>query len=212
MSKKIKALIFDVGGVLQLGKYSKPKRGHRTIGVHQHMVDKLKISMDDYFDSLDTAYADSIEGIISRSEALKIIAANLKISVKKLTNLFIKSYKEHFTLNRELINISKKIKKKGYKVAIFSDQWYLSDEALVTKQMERVFKPILISCREGLRKPNPKFYKLLLNKLRIPAKQTVFIDNREWNLKPADKLGMMTLLFKNNKQMLKDLKKLGIEP
>jgi FMN phosphatase YigB (HAD superfamily) len=38
----------------------------------------------------------------------------------------------------------------------------------------------------------------------------LFIDNREWNLKPARKLGMKTILFKNNKQTIKDLKKLKL--
>ena len=41
-------------------------------------------------------------------------------------------------------------------------------------------------------------------------KEVLFIDNQEWNLKPARKLRMKTILFKDNKQFVKDLKKLGV--
>ena len=38
----------------------------------------------------------------------------------------------------------------------------------------------------------------------------LFVDNREWNLIPARKLGMKTILFENNKQLAKDLRELHI--
>ena len=72
------------------------------------------------------------------------------------------------------------------------------------------FNAVIVSCDVGIRKPNPKIYKLVLKKLKLPAKNTVFIDNQKWNIKPAKKLGMNTILFKNNKQTLKELKKLKV--
>ncbi len=55
----IKALIFDIGGVLQLGSFSKNSK------VHQFMIKKLGVSIDMYLDSIDTIYAESMEGKIS---------------------------------------------------------------------------------------------------------------------------------------------------
>ena len=205
----IKAIIFDIGGVLQLGKYSsQPVRGHRLLGVHNYVTGKLKISLDQYFDALDTAYAKSIDGTISEKQANKTIAKNLGISVKKLKQLFNQAFEQNFHPNNELINLALKLKKQGYKIAILSDQWYLSKNALVTGKIKKNFKPSVISCDVGLRKPNPKIYKLILKKLKLPAKQTVFIDNQEWNTKPAEKLGMNTILFKKNKQVFKQLEKM----
>lgn len=209
---KIKAIIFDVGGVLQIGRYlPHPEKGHLLSGVHHFISRKLKISLDQYFDSIDTTYVKSIEGKISEREALETIAKNLKISVGKLKKLFIKAYRKNFKLNRQLFKQALKFKKKGYKIAILSDQWYLSKEALITKKLTKNFNPVLISCDVGFRKPNPKIYRLMLKKLKIPAKQTLFIDNQEWNIKPAKKLGMKTILFKNNKQLFKQLEKLGVK-
>jgi epoxide hydrolase-like predicted phosphatase len=211
MKKEIKAIIFDIGGVLQLGKYSsKPIRGHRELGVHNFIIKKLKISLDQYFDSLDTAYVKSIEGTILEKEVIKIISKNLKISQKKLKQLFDQAYKKHFKLNTQLIDFAIKLKKQGYKIAILSDQWHISKKSLVTSEIKKHFKPSVISCDVGIRKPDKKIYQLILKKLKLPAKSTLFIDNQEWNIKPAKKIGMNTILFKSNKQLINELRKLKI--
>jgi putative hydrolase of the HAD superfamily len=217
--EEIKALILDIGGVLQISKQQeriiKDKNlkksqncNHMHKGVHEYISEKLKISLDQYFDSIDTFYAKSITGEISKKEVLNKIAKNLKISTKKLKKLFISAYKKNFKFNKQLFKQILRFKKKGYKIAILSDQWHLSKEALVTKKLIKNFNPILISCDSGMRKPNPKFYRLILKKMNLPAKNTIFIDNQEWNIKPAKKIGMNTILFKNNKQAFKQLFKI----
>jgi len=70
---------------------------------------------------------------------------------------------------------------------------------------------LILSCDVEIRKPNLKIYKLLLSKLKIPAKNCLFIDNQKWNIEPAKKLGFQTILFKNNKQLFEQLSKLGIK-
>jgi epoxide hydrolase-like predicted phosphatase len=212
IKKQIKALIFDVGGVLQLGKYStKPVNSHRLIGVHKTISKKLHVSLDQYFDAIDTVYAKSIEGKMSEARVLSIMAKKLKTTTKKLTSLFIKTYKKNFQFNKQLFRLIISLKKKGYKIAILSDQWYLSKKALMPKKYTKKFDVEVTSCDVGLRKPDPKMYRLILKKLKLPAKQTLFIDNQEWNIKPAKKFGMNTILFKNNKQLFKQLSKQGID-
>jgi len=212
VKKRIKAIIFDVGGVLQLGGYSKkPYKHHRTLGVHNYVSKKLGISLDQYFDSIDTTYAESIEGKISEKKALGTISKNLNTSVKKIKKLFIQAYKKNFKFNNQLLREALKLKKRGYKISVLSDQWYLSKEALITKKITKNFAPVIISCDFGVRKPNLKFYNIILKKLKIPSEQVLFIDNQKWNIKPAKKLGMKTILFKNNKQLFKQLSKQNIK-
>lgn len=208
--KEIKALIFDVGGVLRLGK--KPlayyKGGPRNLGVHEHVARKLKISLDQYFDSIDTAYTKSIESKISEKKALKIMARNLKTTSEKLKKFYKQAYKKNFKLNKELLKFAFKKKKQGFKIAILSDQWYLSKKALFSKDFYNKFDATIVSCNAGIRKPNPGIYKLVLKKLRFSAKETIFIDDQQWNIKPAEELGMKTVLFKNNKQAIRKIEAL----
>lgn len=198
----IKALIFDIAGVLQLGSFSKSSR------VHQFMIKKLGVSIDLYFDSIDTAYAESMEGKISEEKVVKTMERNFKTKPGKLKKLFIKAYKKNFELNKELFTYAIKKKKQGYKIAILSDQWWLSKRVLITKKFHKYFDPVIISTDVKMRKPDLKIYRLTLKKLKLSARQTVFIDNRDWNIKPAKKLGMKTVLFKNNKQTIRELEKL----
>ena len=204
---EIKAIIFDVGGVLVLGvklKRSKYDGMLHHTKIHEYIAKKLKISLDQWFDAIDTTYAKTIEGKISRAKALKIIAKNTKVSVKKLEKIVLKAYRKNFKQNKQLFKKAFELKKQGYKIAVLSDQWYLSKEALMPSKLYKRFDEVVVSCDVGVRKPNPKIYKLILKKLKLPAKQTLFIDNQEWNNNPAKKLGMKTILYKNNKQLFKE--------
>lgn len=204
MKEGIKAVIFDIGGVLQLGTQRKNQRQMHASGVHEEIARKLKISIDQYFDSIDTAYAKSIEGDISYKKLLKTISKNLQISPKKLKKFYFDAYEKNFKFNKPLFNRALKLKKQGYKIAILSDQWHLSKNALIPKEIRKYFKVLVVSCDIGIRKPAPEIYKMTLKKLKLKPKETIFIDNQKWNILPAKKLGMKTILFKNNKQLFKD--------
>jgi len=200
----IKAVIFDVGGVLVLGKNTKTGKNNRTLGVHEYVVKKLKISLDQWFDSIDSAYSDSIEGKVSKEKTLKIIAKNNKISQDKLEKILKKAYRNHFVQNKQLFEQAFKLKQLGYKIAVLSDQWPISKEAIMPDKLYKKFNPVIVSCNVGVRKPNPKIYKITLKSLKLPAKACLFIDNQTWNIKPAKKLGMKTILFKNNQQLFEN--------
>jgi len=206
----VKAIVFDVGGVLEIGDYKKPVRGHQLIGVHEYISKKLNISIDTWFDAIDSTYAKAIEGTVSKEKTISTISKNLEVSKNKLRKLIIEAYKKNFNTNQELYNIAKKLKKQNYQISILSDQWYFSKEALISEKRTKMFNPVMVSCDLGIRKPNPKIYKLLLKRLKLKPDAVLFIDNREWNLKPAKELGIKTILFKDNKQLIKSLEKLGI--
>ncbi len=204
---KIKAIIFDMNGVLALGVELK-NTSKFSKSFHAMMAKKLKVNLDKWFDAIDTVYAKSIEGKISEKKTLNTIAKNLDVKPKKLEKKIIKSYKKLFVKNKKLYKYTFKLKKQGYQIAILSDQWHFSKKAIIDKKALKKFNKTIISCDVGLRKPDPQIYKLALKKLKINPSQAVFIDNREWNLKPAKKLGMKTILFKDNKQVIRELNKI----
>ena len=205
--RQIKAILFDVGGVLALGENSRLENGKFIpSGVHLNLAKKLNISIDQYIDSIDTAYVSAITGKLSKKEVIETLSKNFGVSSKKLKRLYIDSYKKNFKQNKELFNKLFKLKKQGYKIAILSDQWFLSKEALMPKKLYKNFDEVIVSCDVGIRKPNQKIYQLAVKKLNFSPKEILFIDNQKWNISPAKKLGMKTILFKSNKQLFSDEK------
>ena len=204
---RIKAVLFDVGGVLALGESSERKRGKFIpSGVHLNMAKKLNISIDQYLDSIDTAYVSAITGKLSKKEVIETLSKNFKIPSKKLKKLYLDSYKKNFKQNKELFKELFKLKKQGYKIAILSDQWFLSKEALMPDKFYQNFDEVIVSCDVGIRKPDKEIYQLAVKRLNLSPHEILFVDNQKWNILPAKKLGMNTILFKSNKQLFSDEK------
>ncbi len=197
-SKKIKAVVFDVGGVLALRQ--KPF----FQSVHEQAAKKFNVSLDQYFDSIDSIYVASMEGRISERETLSDLSKNLKVSKKKLESVYVSLYKQNFVQNKQLFGQAFKLKQLGYVIAVFSDQWHLSQKALMPKQIYSKFDNVLVSSELGMRKPNSAFYKLLIKKLKLKPSEILFIDNQKWNINQAKKLKLKTILFKDNNSLFKN--------
>jgi len=205
---KIKAVIFDIGGVLQLEEGRSKDDLHR--GIHESIARFFDLDLDTWFDAIDSVYAKSIEGTIKENTVFRTIARNINSGIRSLQDVLIGTYENNFKRNNELFDFAFKLKRK-YKIAILSDQWHASKRALIKKEDARRFNVVVVSCDVGMRKPNPKIYKLTLKRLKMKPEEAVFIDNRDWNIIPAKKLGMKTVLFRNNKQTFRELKKLGVK-
>jgi putative hydrolase of the HAD superfamily len=66
----------------------------------------------------------------------------------------------------------------------------------VRDQFERIFD---IEAMNFIPKPNPDPYRLVLEYLRMYPKDVLLIDDMERNLKPAQEMGMRTILIGNGK-------------
>ena len=204
---KIKAVIFDMNGVLALGVELK----HGTSlskSFHACVSKELGIEIDSWFDSIDPVYSDSIKGKVSEDKTINTISKNLEMSRPKLEKAIIKTYKKVFRENKELYSYAFQLKKRGFKIGILSDQWPFSKKAIYDNRKIGKFNVVITSCDVGMRKPNKKIYALTLRKLKVNANESIFIDNRDWNTKPAEKLGMKAILFKNNKQTIREIENL----
>lgn len=205
--KKIKAIVFDIGGVLC--KQNKPNFSPK--------LDKLaerhnKNPLD--FHTLRKKYAKlSVIGKISSNKFQKIILKELEISDKKR---FIQKWKSiiknDLKINKKVEYIVSRLSKK-YLLATLTDITEMMDKPRIKKEVYKFFKINFRSYKIRFRKPNIKFYKLLMGRLRkmkIKPEETIFIDDHEKNLSPAKKIVWKTILFKSDKQLVRDLMKFGV--
>ena len=74
----------------------------------------------------------------------------------------------------------------------------------------RVLEDLLVSGREGLLKPDPAIFELLLDRYRLAPERTVFVDDVQANVDGARSVGLHAYLFTGVAQLRADLRSLGI--
>ncbi len=66
----------------------------------------------------------------------------------------------------------------------------------------------VVSGEEKMRKPYPEFYQILLNRFHLKAEETLFIDDNERNVRAAEKMGIHGIWFKSAAQLKTTLEQL----
>tara|TARA_B100000676_G_scaffold311656_1_gene382359 strand:- start:16625 stop:17245 length:621 start_codon:yes stop_codon:yes gene_type:complete len=76
----------------------------------------------------------------------------------------------------------------------------------------KLFKGVVISGQEGIRKPDPAIFDLLCDRFELEADETLFIDDHRPNVEAAEKLGFYTVLFSGPSQLRGRLTGWGLLP
>jgi putative hydrolase of the HAD superfamily len=199
----IKAIAFDIGGVMASENNLKDH--------YEPLCKALKIDKKKFFELRDKYIDKAARGKISGKEMIKKFARELGIKYNVLLKNWIKYKKKSMKKNIRLIKIIQKLKKKRYIVGSLSN---VIDIHYNCGKEISIYKPFdfnICSFKVKCRKPERKIYRLLLKKLKMKGKEVIFIDDYQICLDGAKKLGITTILFKNNKQLVKDLKRFGVE-
>jgi 2-haloacid dehalogenase len=72
------------------------------------------------------------------------------------------------------------------------------------------FDGTVVSGWEGMAKPDPAIFRLLLDRYGLIAETTLMIDDRGENLDTADRLGLQTLLFRSSRELRTGLEAAGV--
>jgi putative hydrolase of the HAD superfamily len=109
---------------------------------------------------------------------------------------------------RDLIRFSRELRRTNIQTAVLSNMAQSIAWFITLKGDFRGFKPVVISSRVGVAKPDPKIYKIILEKLSLEPTEVIFIDNRPGNLVPAKAMGMAVVHAENTQQVIEDVKKI----
>ena len=200
---KIKAIIFDIGGVL--GPDSNVLDTH-----YKSIVDKTGLTTAE----IEKIFKEHWPKIIVGKEKISEFWAEVsKISRKKVTpDELEKLYDESMSTYDEVIKYAQSLKEKGYHLAILSN---VSREWMNLKVhkfgLDKIFEKIFCSCFLGIAKPDPEIYTTVLTDLELTADEAVFIDDREENVISANKVGIKAVLYTDLNHLKADLAKLGVK-
>lgn len=90
------------------------------------------------------------------------------------------------------------LKAAGYKLYVLSNMSREFIDFLRQQPVYANFDGEVISCDEGVAKPMPQIYDLLLERFSLDASQTFFIDDRKENVEAAEAKGISTFHFDRN--------------
>jgi putative hydrolase of the HAD superfamily len=74
--------------------------------------------------------------------------------------------------------------------------------------LKKVFNEIIISSELGIAKPDPRIFKITLERLQVLPEEAVFIDDISRYIYAAKELGINTILYQNFGQMKTELMRL----
>ncbi len=95
-------------------------------------------------------------------------------------------------------------------VALLSNQNSDAHKVFEKKfKLDERFDVQVVSGVEGVRKPSPEIYKILLKRAGVKPENCVFIDDMAENLEQPKKLGMKGIHFQSVQQVREELKKSG---
>jgi putative hydrolase of the HAD superfamily len=97
-----------------------------------------------------------------------------------------------------------RIRDAGIATAALTNNW-IAPDGDGSRFGELSFDVVVESAVEGLRKPDPRIYELVLARLGVAAEHCVFLDDLGINLKPARAMGMTTIKVVDPAQALAEL-------
>lgn len=193
--KKIKNIIFDLGGVLLEIDYLRTEKAFTDLGVSKFAELYSQQSASTLFEHLET-------GVISNNDFYQQFrsAAAVELTDPQIENAWC-AMLGHFPLERlswlEEIGFR-------YNIYLFSNtnRIHLGAFQKIYQQQtdhenfEEYFIKAWYSHDLGMRKPYPEAYTKLLEIENLQADETLFIDDSEVNIIGAQKAGLQTIWLK----------------
>jgi len=199
---EIKALFWDVGGVLLSNAWD---RTQRTRALQQFHLDEIE-----FHDRHEMVVSSLERGKISLDEYLD---RTIFYRPRSFTREAFKDFM--FSLSHagdNALRLARSIAASGRYLmsTINNESKELNAYRIQTFGLHDIFSLFVSSCYVGLRKPEPGIYRLALDITDRKPEQCVFIDDRQLNLDSAQRLGMQTIEMKDADQLAVALRALGV--
>ena len=196
--EKINAVIFDWGGVL----IEDP-----APALFKYCANALGVGEEQYVITFDICINDFQTGTVTEQQFWMNMTKRLKVPMPKADSLWTEAFTAAYRPRQEMFSLASRLRKIGCKTAILSNTEMPVVE-IINKQKYDTFDVIVLSCLEGTAKPERKIYDLTIDRLGIPARQALFIDDKQENIDGAKQAGLQTIVFKNTEEFKKDIAQL----
>jgi HAD superfamily hydrolase (TIGR01509 family) len=188
----LKAAIFDLNGIfLQSPKLS--DRFEKDFGVP---TDKFLPKLSEIMDKVRQPNAGN--AFQYWESVLKEWNVNLK--EQEFWNYWFSAEK----VSERMVQFAEELRKKGIKVFILSNNFkeraeYYGEYPWVHEAVNKVY----FSWQTGFVKPDTRAWTLILEENKLDARECIYFDDQEKNLKAAESVGIQAHLFTNEEDLEK---------
>ncbi len=197
MTQNIQAVIWDMGGVIMRGgDRSSRERLAGRLGMERSALEELVFNSE--------ASRQSLLGKVSEAEAWERVGDVIGLHGEELAQ----ARKEFFSgshLDSELVAFIDSLRPR-FKTGLLSNAWKGTRQSLGDKYaFLHVFDVSVFSDEVGMVKPDPAFYKWILERLEVLPEESVFIDDQIRNVDAARDLRMAGIHFQTRDQVVQTL-------
>ena len=191
MPATIKAVLFDFGGVFTPSPFSVVRAAAVELGVSEQVA--IELCFGPYADDGDHPWHR-----LERGEVRLEVAHQELLALASAAGVELDVFQVLAKLGREdddrvhVVERVRALRQAGYRTAMvtnniaeFGDGW----RQLIP--VDELFEVVVDSCQVGLRKPDPRIFRLALEQLDgVPPEQAVLLDDFEAHVAGARRIGM----------------------
>ena len=194
----MKNIVFDLGGVL----FARDKRkcDPEIIEFFSFLrAPKMPRFWEEYDRGTSTLgeVTDTLVGMTGRSR--ETCAAVLQRAI---------DLQEPVAPTEELV---RDLKEAGYRLYVLSNMSREFIDFLRRTEIYGCFDGEVVSCEEGVVKPEPRIYEILLDRFGLDPAETLFIDDRRSNLEAAAAFGIATFHFREPESSCTQLREMLLQ-
>ncbi|MDD3655673.1 MAG: HAD family phosphatase [Atribacterota bacterium] len=183
--------IFDMGGVVA-----------NHTNVIPSIAEHLEINEKQFFELAGQNWINLLCGKISSQQFWKQFSEEIKQNIK--TDLFKKYF--YPTINQGVTSIIRELRK-NYRVVCGTNTFQVHYQFHLERGDYCYFDNIYASHLLGIAKPDPKFYRYIIDKEDATVDRTIFIDDTLENVIVAQRMGIKAILFVDNYSLKNELLK-----
>jgi len=200
----IAAVVFDIGGVVQESPLHAIARYEREHGIEANAVNRAVVAAGEQgaWARLERGEL-TIEAFYAPFEA-DCRAHGVPVDGRQL----MARIAEAGVARPQMLEAIRRLRAEGLGVGALTNNWVGDRPSVKTPlglSLRAHFDVFIESAVVGLRKPDPRIYALVCEKLGVAPARVAFLDDIGRNLKPARALGMATIKVDDPDQALREL-------
>ena len=201
----IAAVVFDIGGVVQDSPLHAIARYERERGIEPNAINRVVVAAGE-----QGAWARLERGELTAQTFVEPFEADCRVHGITVDGRYLMAKIAEMSVPRPvMLEAIRRIRAAGLRVAALTNNWVADTPRhgpdTARSRLDLHFDVFVESAVIGLRKPDPRIYALVCEKLGFEPSRVAFLDDIGRNLKPARELGMATIKVDDPEQALREL-------